>query len=496
MTAPVAGGRLHCMFSFAPGGGVFIRCFAVFVAALFAALPVGADTAPHERRTPESSGAPAARSGEAMNGPALLLRLAAAMACSTALLSGCGGSDDAAASAPVAIDAGTPNTISRWNEAAAATINQANATSGTPEETNSQYAFDLATVHVAMYDAVVAIAGGYQPFYVMPHAHTEGASQDAAAAAAAYGVLKGLFPSRSATYQALYDSSLAAVADPAARDQGVAVGAEVASAVLSIRANDGRNTALPAFVAGTGPGQFRGPALVGRTWPYVRPFALLYAGQFRAPGAPALTSAAYAADFNETKALGGAVSTTRTAAQATSARFHSEAPGVFWSRNLRPFLMTNRSLADNARVGAQLWVTHADATIACMESKYALLAWRPFSAINFADTDGNAATDADPAWKPFLPTPPHPEYPAAHGCAGGSMAETFKVLFGTSDVSFDFTSNVTSSSQHYATPQDLLDDITIARIAGGMHFRFSIVDGEALGKSVADYVSQAKFKPR
>jgi hypothetical protein len=305
-----------------------------------------------------------------------------------------------------------------------------------------------------------------------------------------------LFPSRSATYQGLYDSSLAAVTDATSRDQGVAVGAEVAAAVLSIRANDGRNTVLPAFVAGTGPGQFRGPALVGRTWPYVRPFALSYSGQFRAPGPPALTGAAYTTDFNETKALGGTTSATRTPAQATSARFHSEAPGVFWSRNLRPFLMTNRSLADNARLGAQLWVTHADATIACMEAKYALLAWRPFSAINFADTDGNAATDVDPTWTPFLPTPPHPEYPAAHGCVGGGMAQAFKLLLGTDDVSFEFTSSATSSSQHYATPEALLDDITTARIAGGMHFRFSLVDGEALGKSVADHVAQTKFKTR
>ena len=424
------------------------------------------------------------------------LLLAIVAMCSAAFLMGCGGSDDSPTPAPVVVDAGTPNTISRWNETATATINQPNAASGTPEETNSQYAFDLATVHVAMYDAVVAIAGGYQPFYVTPRAPTAGASQDAAAAAAAYGVLKGLFPSRSATYQGLYDSSLAGVADPAARDQGVAVGAEVAAAVLSIRANDGRNTVLPAFVPGTGAGQFRGPALVGRTSPYVRPFALSYAGQFRAAGSPALTSAAYATDFNETKALGGATSTTRTATQATSARFHSEAPGVFWPRNLRPFLMTNRSMADNARVGAQLWVTHADATIACFETKYALLAWRPFSAVNFADTDGNPATDADPTWTPFVPTPPHPEYPAAHGCAGGSMAEAFKLLFGTDDVSFEFTSNVTTTSQHYATPQALLDDITIARIAGGMHFRFSVLDGEALGKSVADAVAQSKFKPR
>ncbi len=427
-----------------------------------------------------------------------LLMAAAAAALAAGLLGACGGNDEAPAApaAPVTIGTGTPNAISSWDETATATINQPNAASGTPEEMQSNYAFDLATVHVAMYDAVIAIAGGHSPFYATPAAPAAGASQDAAATAAAYGVLKGLFPSRIATYQPLYDSSLAAISDASAKSKGVALGAEVAATVLAARANDGRALPLPAFVAGTGPGEFRGPAIVGRVYPYVRPFALTAANQFHAPGPPALTSAAYAADFNETKSLGGSASTTRTAAQATSARFHSEGPPVFWPRNLRPFTMTNRSLADQARLGALLWVAHSDATIACFESKYSILAWRPFSAINLADTDGNAATAVDTTWTPFLPTPPHPEYPAAHACIGGAMAQVMRVFYGTSDVSYDFTSTVSASTQHYASVDALIDDITIARIAGGMHFRSAIVDGAALGSSVTDYVVKTRFRAR
>jgi hypothetical protein len=115
--------------------------------------------------------------------------------------------------------------------------------------------------------------------------------------------------------------------------------------------------------------------------PSIRLFALTSAAQSRAPGPAALTSAAYAADFNETRSMGGATSTSRTAEQSVGARFHTEAPPVFWTRNLRPFIMTNRPLADQARLGGLLWVVHADATIACFESKYFFLAWRPFSAI-------------------------------------------------------------------------------------------------------------------
>ncbi|MEO6743535.1 MAG: vanadium-dependent haloperoxidase [Caldimonas sp.] len=423
----------------------------------------------------------------------VLRRVGLAAACATVLLTGCGGGDS---SAPITIDAGSANAVSRWNEIASTTINQANATTGTPEEINSNYAFDLATLHVAMYDAVVAIAGGYTPFTVTPTATTGGASQDAAAIAAAYGVLKGLFPARTATYQPTYDSMLAGIPNGSAKTLGVAVGAEVAAGVLASRANDGRNTALAPFVAGTAPGQFRGPAIVGRTSPFVRPFALTSAAQFRAPGPQALGSATYAADLNETKTLGAAVGSTRTAEQSTTALFHTEAPPLFWSRNLRGFTMTDRSLADQARLAALMWVSHADATIACFESKYFYLAWRPFSAINLADTDGNADTTADPAWTSFQPTPPHPEYPAAHSCAGGASMEAVRAFFGTPDVTFDFASNASVTSHHYTGTDALIDDITIGRIAGGMHFRSSIADGAALGRNVAQWVVQNKFQPR
>lgn len=433
-----------------------------------------------------------------MNIPFRMRDVAYAGICTLALLAACGGNgnDGNGEASPVTIDAGTPNAVSAWDATATTTINQPNAASGTPEERQSNYAFDLATLHIAMYDAVVAIAGGYKPFVVAPVAPATGASQDAAAAAAAYGVLKGLFPTRTALYQPAYDSALAAVTDASVRDKGVAIGMEVATAVLVARANDGRAVVLPAFVAGTAPGQFRGPAIVGRPFPYVKTFALTAANQFHAPGPQALTSAAYTADFAETAALGASASGTRTSDQSTSARFHSENPGVFWPRNLRPFTMTGRSLVDEARLGALIWVAHADATIGCFESKYSFLFWRPFSAIREADTDGNPATILDATWTPFLPTPPHPEYPAAHACVGGASAEVVRRFFGTKQVAFDFASGASGTTHHYASTDELLDDIKIARIAGGMHFRSSIVDGEALGKSVADYVADNRFGSR
>lgn len=423
-----------------------------------------------------------------------LRMLPPAIAAAIVALAACGGHDDEVA--PVTVTVVGPNVVSQWNEIAATTINAPAATIGTPEEQRPNYAVDLATVHIAMYDAVISIAGTHKPFAVTPTAPTAGASQEAAAATAAYRVLLGLFPARSVSYQAAYDNYLATLPPGTARDQGVAVGAEVAVGVLALRANDGRMVALAPYVPGTTAGAFRGTNPISRNVSYIKPFALTSNSQFRAPGPMALTSASYATDVNETMALGSVTSTTRTAAQLDMARFHTEPPPIFWTRNLRSFIMTNRSIAEQARLAALLWVVHADTQNTCFESKYNFNFWRPTSAIQLADTDANPATTPDLAWAPVVPTPNHPEYPAAHGCVTGSMTRALQTYYGTPRLSFDFTSTVTAGTHSFTNTSALVDEITTARIAGGMHFRNSLVDGVALGRNVADWVTSHYFQAR
>ena len=417
-----------------------------------------------------------------------------ALACAAALTGGCGGGDDDAA--PVTVTVTGPNAVSQWDEIAATTINLPAAATGTPEEQRPTYAVDLATVHIAIYDAVMAIAGTHKPYAYTPASLSTGASQEAAVATATYRALLGLFPARSASYQGAYDSYLAALPAGTAKDQGVAVGASAAAAILAQRANDGRAVVLAPFVPGTAPGQFRGVNPVNRYMPYIKPFAVTSNAQFRAPGPPALTSATYASDVNETMALGSATSTTRTAAQTEIARFYTEAPPVYWARNLRTFAMTNRSLAEHARLLALVWVVQADALNTCLESKYNFLFWRPSSAITLADTDGNAATTVDATWTPVVPTPNHPEYPAAHACGTAAAAATLQGYYGTPNVTFDLTSTVTATTHNFTTTQAMVDEVQLGRIAGGMHFRNSTVDGAALGKNVAEWVLAHNFQPR
>lgn len=425
-----------------------------------------------------------------------------ALVLALAPLAACGGGDrsEADTAAPVTINMAAPaHAVSRWSEVAAATANGTGSATATPEEQRGIGPVDMATVHLAIYDALMAIAGTHQPFASAPQPPQAGASQDAAVAAAAYRVLSVLFPSRGALYQGAYDSALAAIAEGDAKSRGLALGRDAANAVLALRQNDGRAVSLAPYVPGTGPRQFRGVNPINTFVPSVRPFTLQHAAQFRPAGPPPLTSAAYERDLAETRALGGAASTARTAAQTDVARFHTEPPPRFWARNMRPLANHQASLPEAARLMAMLWVAQADATIACFEAKYHYQFWRPSSAITLADTDGNPNTAPDTTWTPVVPTPNHPEYPAAHACIGSAVAEVLRAFHGTRQVTFAFdsqASGLTNTRQTYASTDAMDQELQEARIWGGMHFRSSAVDGAALGKAVARWVLAQRFKPR
>lgn len=429
------------------------------------------------------------------------------------LVAACGGggaSNDAIASAdvdeidradalglrkPVVIGSYGPNVVSIWRDVAFATTSVPSSPTGATLEERIAGPDGL-TVQLAIYDAIMSIEGTHALYAAKPTTPTAGASQEAAATEAAYRVLKALFPSRGDKYQAAYDDGMAAIPAGDAKDRGIAIGAEVAQNLLTLRANDGRDVALPPYVPGTLPGEFRGNNPVNRNGPYIRPFALKTVSQFRPDGPPALTSERYARDLNEVKALAGSTSTLRTAHQTEVARFYTEPPGAYYLRNLRQFAMASPNLADNARLIALLMLTSQDALAACFEAKYTYNFWRPQSAIPLADTDGNPDTVADPTWTPFVPTPNHPEYPAAHGCNDGQVAEALRQFYGTKRVSFSFDSTVTGTTHHFESTSELVDEVIDARVWGGMHYRFSGEVGTRLGKQVTRWIAHHYFEPR
>ncbi len=389
-------------------------------------------------------------------------------------------------------------------------------TSKTDVERRPAWNVEMATVHLAMYDAVMAIVGTHRPFLATPvaTAPNSGRAQDAAVMAAAYGVMKGFWPDRSTVYQALYDQKLAALVSGSTGDEvtrGVTLGAEVAAKVLEARAKDGRMNPFGPYVSGTLPGQYRLPP-VALASPYIaniKPFALASPSQFRGAlrGPPVLGSAEYTADFAETRDLGSATSALRSTEQTDTARFHTEAPNVHWPRNLGQFShwpggsagTTSLTLAEDARLSAMMWVSLSDTIVACWDAKFYFLAWRPQSAIQLADTDGNDSTVAVPGWLPLGPVPPHPEYPAAHTCVSSAVAETLASYFDSRKIPFGMdarTVNPVVPAHQYASVDEFVQNNFMGRIWGGQHFRHSLDDGVTMGKLVSDWVRDRQFHPK
>ena len=354
-------------------------------------------------------------------------------------------------------------------------------------------AVEFAIVHAAMFDAVNSIERRYTPYKVIPSSPRHGASPEAAAAAAAHATLLGLFPEQAVTLNTAYATSLATLPNDAARAKGVALGEEVANLTLALRANDGRALPVPVYVFGTGPGAYQATIPypptgqpVNTCLPKITPMVITSLSPFRAYGPPGLTSARYTRDLEEVRQYGSLNSTVRTEEQSEIARFHTENPNQFWGRNLSNFVASrNLGTARSARLMPLFAFVQADASIACFESKYTYSFWRPSTALH----------ETDASWLPYVNTPPHPEYPAAHGCVAGAVTQTMNQFF-NGRVRFSFNSTVTGSIHDYSCPEELDDEIADARVYGGMHFRNSVQHGEALGRSVANWITRRVLLPR
>ena len=326
----------------------------------------------------------------------------------------------------------------------------------------------MGIVHVAIFDAAVAIEGGYQPYAIALSAPD--ASPEAAIATATHDTLVGLpalglSPAQQAILDGDYVAYMNAIADGPAKDSGIAVGRKVAAAVLALRANDGleQNPALTDLgPPRRGPGVWQPApgAVLGLRLPGVRPLTLSSASQFRPGGPNALTSQAYADDLNQVEQLGSVDSTTRTADQTTQARFWTDHDIRQWNDGLLR-LASDRGLdlVQTARMLAMAHVAGGDAMIACFDAKYHYWFWRPFQAIPQADSDGNPQTVADPTWRPLGATPNFPEYPSAHACHSTAVVAALDAFFGTDNVPFTLDSRATHTTRHYDRLQDIVDDV-------------------------------------
>ena len=394
--------------------------------------------------------------------------------------------------APVRADA-----VTYWNDVAVTAV-----TVGRP---GGQGFLDMALVHAAMHDAVQAIQRRFQPY----SATVQGAgSPDAAAGAAAYGVLVGIYPMQRGLLDMKYKEFVAA--DRLTGNPGLTVGQQVAAALLK---EYRPIVAMPDFKGGTGVGEWRPtPSSIG-TPPVPAPFspmAFVYLGearpytlnshsQFRPGPPPPPASAEYLRDYNEVRAVGSRLSTTRTQAQTDLAYFWSGNYVEQWNRALRDISETrSMDIGDSARLFALANLAAADAAIACWDSKRFFNFWRPVTAIQEGERDNNPGTIGDPAWEPLINTPNYPDFTSGANSVTAAMTTILEQLFGTDEFAFTITSSVPQATQKtrtYKRFSDAAQEVVDARILLGIHFRFADEVARTQGSNVARWTFARFLRP-
>lgn len=395
----------------------------------------------------------------------------------------------------------TADVVLQWNEILLNTIRAER----TPPPPASRI---MAIVHTAVFDAVNAIDGSYTP-YLTGKGGPPGASLAAAAAQAAHDTLAALYPAQQTIFNAALADSLATVPDGPAENQGIAVGRYAANKMLADRRDDGAGITVP-YTPGTAPGAWQPtpPAFAASLfpqWPAVTPFALTNGAQFRPPAPPALTSADYAAAFQEVKDYGGDGVTTPTIRnddQTLVAKFWADGAGTetppgHWNTIAADVAEARgTTLVENARLFALLNLALADAAITSWDCKYAYNLWRPVTAIRAADTDNNPATTPDPTWTSLLVTPAFPAYTSGHSTFSSAGAAVLAGFFGTDQVTFTTGSDVLPGVMRtFPSFSAAAAEAGQSRIYGGIHYQFDNQVALAGGRAVGEYVFAHFLRP-
>jgi hypothetical protein len=380
------------------------------------------------------------------------------------------------------------DTVTDWNAIMQATV------SAPPTNPFFQARWG-AIVQLAVFEAVNAIEGDYEPYLGGVIVAPPGASTEAATIAAAYRTLVVLRPGSTTTLDALRATSLAAIPDGPAKDAGIVAGEDAAAAMLLLRANDGSGAVIP-YTPGTNPGDWQptppqvAPAAFTQ-WGQVTPFGMAEGSQFRLPPPPALRTGKYAIDYLEVMLVGRVDSAFRPQDRTDVAQFYAAAtPVQVWNSAARQASAAQgKTLSENARIFALLGMAICDGSIAVFETKYQYNFWRPVTAIRGGGIDGNSLTDPDPDWLPLIATPPFPGYASAHATLSGAARAVLARFFGKDGLAVTLTHpGAPGIVLDYTAWEEITDDIDDARVYGGIHFRFDQETGAHQGRQVGSYI--------
>jgi hypothetical protein len=395
--------------------------------------------------------------------------------------------------------AGDREVVIEWNALMEATV---------PNSAGVTLPRGYAMMHIAMFDAVNSIEGGYNRYHVR-YAASKHASSVVAAAQAAHDVVVALFPAATANADALLATHVQG-AHPAQAKAGAKIGRAVANAILAWRANDG--WAIPqTFTPAPLPGVWRPtpPAFAPAGFVQAvdaQPLGLPRPYYFMPRRPPELDSQEYADGVNEIKEIGGVTSVVRTAEQTQLARTwasvgYRQQWSAIWNNVARD---TARSqalhLIETARLFALLNVSMQDGVQTAQASKFAYQLWRPVHAIQLADQDMNDATTPDPTWMPLLPTPPYPSYAGNMACIGASAARSLALFFGTNEIPVSATWNGLNGNADVTVPYtgfwQIAEAQAVSREYGGIHYHFDTLASQEVCPKVAGYVFANYMRPK
>ena len=395
--------------------------------------------------------------------------------------------------------AAAADAVTVWNTAA---LNAIRANRTPPPRASRA----LAMLHVAVHDAVNGIVRSHDA-YVVPSAVPASASADAAASAAAHQILVALFPTHEAVFDEIHAATLATVPDGPQKRTGIAWGETVASQILASRANDNAEANVPPPLGhGLGSWEPTPPLFASYLlphWGFVTPFAMASGAYFRPLGPPALETAKYAEEYNEMKALGAAVGSTRTPEQSVIALFWADGAGTetppgHWNSIAQGVAaVRGNTLPENARLFALLNVAMADAAISAWDAKYHFNSWRPVTAIRNGDADGNPATIGDPAWSSFIATPPFPDYVSGHSTFSGAGATVLAQFHGTDAIGFTAGSDVLPGvTRSFGSFSAAASEAALSRLYGGIHCRSANEDGLTMGIEIGKWAFTHVMQPK
>ena len=370
---------------------------------------------------------------------------------------------------------------------------------------------NMAVVSLAMFEAVNAITGDYEPYLGTVSAPV-GASPEAAAVAAAYRVLRTYVtaPATVAALDAARAASLAAIPDGQAKDDGIAVGEAAAADLIALAADDGSSPA--AF--------FQPPAPATSVWQatpscpvnpatglrvgisyqvaHMTPLAIPSPSSFRPEPPPPTDSYRYYMAQREVMTVGEVGSAERPADRTDVARFYNGIGNTYGVRMVAPQLALARgdTIAQNARNFALIAMAVNDAFIGSFEAKYHYALWRPETAIRAGADDGNRWTNGDTSFVPLITTPCFPSYPSNHASGSSASLEMMRRLYG--EAGHDLTLEnpaLPGVVLHYTALHQILADVSDARVYGGIHFRFDQEAGDRLGREVATFIEKRYLRP-